>query len=83
MVNKIIFEELTKEEKILLLSAYDYDITKDNFIIDPNGNKIPSQEIPSKFLKLDEVVLTAGSLNIMDGTPTSISKFIREKVEQQ
>lgn len=82
MPHKVIFEELTKEEKILLLSAYDYDITEDEFVLDPNGNKIASQEIPSKFLKLDEVALTAGSLNIMDGTPSSISKFIREKVEQ-
>ncbi len=82
MPNKVIFEELNDKEKILLLSAYDFDVDKDNFVLDPNGNKIPSQEIPSKFLKLDEVALTSGSLKIMDGTPASISKFIREKVEQ-
>ena len=81
MVEKVKFEELTKEEKILLISAYDYDVTEDDYILDPYGNKIQSREIPSNFLKIDEVALTAGSLNIIDGTPTSISKFIRDKVE--
>ena len=77
---EIIFEELEKEEKKLLLKSFNYDVDPEGFILDYDGNRIPSKEIPNKFLDLDNSMLTPGSLNVLDGTPESISEFIREKL---
>ena len=81
MPKKIIFEELNIDERTLLLRAFDYDTDSNGFIVDSSGSKIPSKETPSKFLKVEEASLIPGSLEVIDGTPTSIAKFIREKVE--
>lgn len=80
MDKQIIFEKLERDEKIILLRAFDNDVDSEDYILDPNRNRIPSEEIPSKFLKLDEAAFVPGSLKIIDGSPTSISKFIRERV---
>ena len=80
MPKEIRFEELNKEERALLLSAFDYSTDKDGFVITPSGSKIPSAEIPGEFLKADNAALIPGSLKVIDGTPTAISQFIREKV---
>lgn len=76
--SEIRFEKLTKEEAVLLLSAFDYKVDAKGFILTPSGTKIRSEEIPGEFLKLDKVAITPGSIKIIDGSPTSISKFIRE-----
>ncbi|MGA3289759.1 MAG: hypothetical protein ABSD42_05925 [Candidatus Bathyarchaeia archaeon] len=81
MPKKIIFEELTKEERTLLLRAFDYNVDSEGYILDQTGSKIPSEEAPLEFLKVDNSTLIPGSLGVIDGTPTSISKFIRMKVE--
>ena len=81
MPQKIVFEELNKEERILLLRAFDYDVDSEDYVIDSYGSRIPSIEVPSKYLKVEESTLIPGSLEVIDGTPTAISKFIREKVE--
>lgn len=82
MVSEIIFEALEKKEKILLLKAFDFDVDEKEYILDSSGNKIPSQENPSEFLNIENAMLIPGSLEVIDGTPTSISKFIRERVTQ-
>lgn len=79
---KVVFEELSKEERALLLRVFDYDVDAEGFILSPTGSRIPSDERPSTFLRVDDTMFTPGSLVISDGTPTSISKFIREKVEK-
>ncbi len=81
MQGNVIFEELGKEERKLLLKAFDYDVDPKGYILDRSGAKIPSKEIPSTFLKVDDATLVHGSLKVIDGTPASISKFIREEVE--
>lgn len=81
MSKKIIFEELGKEERILLLKAFGYDVDLEGYIIDQTGLRISSKEVPSKFLRVEDSMLIPGSLEVVDGTPTSIAKFIREKVE--
>ncbi|MBU4300815.1 MAG: hypothetical protein ABIF85_03540 [Nanoarchaeota archaeon] len=81
MKKDIKFETLGKDEKIILLRAFDYDVDSEEYVLTPNGGRIPSAEIPTKFLKLEEAAFIPGSLNIIDGTPASISKFIRETVE--
>jgi hypothetical protein len=77
----VVFEELTKEETSLLLRTYGYDVDSEGFILAQSGNRIPSEELPSEFLKADTAALISGSLRPIDGSPTSISKFIREEVE--
>ena len=80
MAEKFKFMELNKDEKLLLLKAFDYDIDKQENVIDQSGNKIKSLETPNTFIKLDDAFLKPGSLEVTDGTPTSISKFIREQL---
>jgi len=75
------FEELGIPERTLLLRAFDYDVDEEGFILDPAGSRIRSEEIHYRFLKVEEAMIAPGSLQILDGTPTSISKYLREKVE--
>jgi hypothetical protein len=82
VTKKIIFEELGKEERTLLLRAFDYDVDSEGYVIDQTGSRIPSKEVPSEFLHVETSTLVPGSLEVIDGTPTSIAKFIREKVEK-
>ena len=81
MPKEIIFEELTKEEKVLILRAFEYDVDSKGNVMNPGGSKIPSKETPNTFLNLDNIALFPGSLNVVESTPASISKFIREKLE--
>ncbi len=75
------FKELGLEERKLLLSAYDYDVDEEGYIISPTGERIASEELPLKFLKVDSAMLIVGSLDVRDSSPTVISKFIRERIE--
>ncbi len=81
MPKKIVFEELSIEERTLLLRAFDYDVDSEGYILDQTGSKIPSEEVPSAFLRVENSTLIPGSLGVIDSTPTSIAKFIRMKVE--
>jgi hypothetical protein len=79
----IVFEELNKKEMKLLLSAYDYDIDSEGYILSPSGHRVPSEEQPAEFLHYKRVaIVPGGSLKPIDGSPTSISKFIREEFEE-
>ena len=78
MAKEVIFEELGKKEKIILLEAFDYDVDPSGFILNAAREKIPSKEIPNQHLNIENVALVPGTLNVIDGTPSSISKFIRE-----
>jgi len=80
MADQIKFEELSKKERTLLLKACDYDVDSEGYVLSPTGNRIPSNEIPYIFLRVENSMLIPGSLEVVDGTPTAISKFIREKV---
>ena len=81
MKKDIRFEELGKKEKALLLKAFDFDVDKQGYILSPNRNRIASEETPSQFIKIDEAAFVPGSLNVIEGTPTAISRFIIEHVE--
>jgi hypothetical protein len=81
MAKDIVFEQLNDDEMKLVLRAYDYDVDCEGFILSPSGCRIPSEEVPSEFLRATNVALIPGSLRPIDGSPTSISKFIREEVE--
>ena len=81
MAKEIVFEQLNEDEMKLLLRAYDYDVDGEGFILSPSRSRIPSEELPTEFLHKSKVALIPGSLKPIDGSPTSISKFIREEVE--
>ena len=82
MEKEIIFEELEERERILLLKAFDYDVNDSGFVLTPSGKQIPSKEFPGKFIHIKDATLVPGSLEVIDSTPTAISRFIREKVEK-
>lgn len=85
------FENLGIPERILLLRAFDYDVDDGGFILDPMGSRIRSDEDPQRYLNVEEAMIVSytgldllearRTLEVLDGTPTSISKFIR-KIEE-
>lgn len=75
------FEELGIEEKKLLLKAYDYDVNEDGVIIDSLLNEPLVSNDTKRQIKLNSASFLPGSLNIIDTTPLTISKFLREKIE--
>jgi hypothetical protein len=83
MARDLVFEQLAEDETKLLLRVFDYDVDDEGYILSPSGSRIPSDEIPSQFLRAKEAALVAGSLKPIDGSPTSISKLIREEVEER
>ncbi|MFH1802880.1 MAG: hypothetical protein ABH864_05540 [archaeon] len=81
MKKELIFEELGKNERTLLLRAFDYDVDGEGNVLDKNGKKITSNENPNKLIKAEFATLVPGSLEVIDGTPTALAKYLREKVE--
>ncbi len=87
------FEELGIPERALLLRAFDYDIDEEGFILDPKGSKIRSDEDPKKYLTVEEAMIVSytgidivdarRTLEVLDGTPTSVSKFLRRVEEAE
>ena len=73
--------EIPIKSREVLLWAYDYSVNEEGSIIDREGNRIHSQENPTDEIHIDEVLLVGGSLEVLDGTPTAISKYLREQVE--
>lgn len=80
VVSDIKFEQLGRDETILLLRAFDYELDLEGYVLTPSGSKIASKDYPNKFLKVEDIALTPGSLKVIDSSPDSISKFIREKI---
>ncbi|MCK5282244.1 MAG: hypothetical protein KAK00_02450 [Nanoarchaeota archaeon] len=81
-MSNVVFEELGEKEKSLLLKAFDYDVDDKGYILDSSGQKIRSEENHYSFLHIKGAGLMPGSLKVIDGTPTAISKFLRERVEE-
>ena len=79
---EILFETLEEAELKLLIRAYGYDIDTKGDILSPSGKKMQSEEMPSEYLNIKNVALVPGSLKPIDGSPTAISKFIREEIEE-
>ena len=79
------FKELRLAERILLLRAFDYNVNAMGQIVDPNGLVMLSDEDPNKCLSIEEVMIISwgrGSIEVSDGSPTAVSKFLR-KLEDQ
>ena len=83
MKKELIFDELGRNERTLLLRAFDYDVDSEGDVLDKNGKKIKSNENPNKSIKAEFATLVPGSLEIIDGTPTALAKYLREKIESE
>ena len=80
-MTELIIDELSREEKILLLKAFNYDIDEDDKIVNVDGSLVLSQEQPLQGIHIDHVMMVPGSLKILDGTATAVSKHLREIFE--
>ena len=81
MTKEILFDEINNDEKKLLLSAFDYGVDDSGNIYGASGDSLFSTENPKKALTLDNVALMPGSLEVIDGSPSSIALFLRERLE--
>ena len=75
------FQKLTDDEKKILLSAYDYSVDENGDIIDRSLNEKILSKITKKPLNIKKVALLGGSLIVTDSDPVTISKYLREKIE--
>lgn len=83
MTEQFKFEELQDNEKKVLLSAYDYGVDEDGDIVDLLlKEKIISKRTKAPF-NLKNVALLPGSLKIMDSDPLTISRYLREQIENE
>ncbi len=81
MVKKFEFEEISDEEKKLLLSAFDYHVDSEgNIIYSLLNTKVISKDTREP-LTLKNATFVNGSLKIIDSDPVTISRFLREEVE--
>ncbi len=83
MQKELVFEELGEKERILLLRAFNYDVDEEGYIITEAGKKIQSKENPKKFIQAKFAALVPGSLEVVDGTPTAISEYLRTRGKKE
>ena len=83
MKKEIIFEELGEKERVLLLRAFNYDVDEHGYVLTESGKRIQSKENPKKFIQAKFAVLIPGSLEVIDGTPTAISEYLRTRGEKE
>ncbi|HLC47204.1 MAG TPA: hypothetical protein VJI75_05755 [Candidatus Nanoarchaeia archaeon] len=75
------FQELTFEEKKVLLAAYNYDVDNDGIIIDSLLNEPIRSNTTGKPLTINNAAFISGSLKIIDSDPLTLARFLREKIE--
>ena len=75
------FQELSYEEKKILLSAYDYSIDENGGIIDRALNEKVLSKNTRTPLNIRNVALLSGSLVITDSDPVTLSRYLREYIE--
>jgi len=83
MEKEIVFEELGEKEKVLLLRAFNYDVDNEGYVLTESGKRIQSKENPKKFIQAKFAALIPGSLEVIDGTPTAISEYLRTRGEKK
>src|SRR3972149_3760365 len=79
---KFEFEELSDEEKKILLSAFGYLVDDEGNIIDSLDNSKIISQMTRKPLTIKDAALMPGSLKIIDSDPLTISRFLREEIEE-
>jgi hypothetical protein len=75
------FEEISDEQKKLLLSAFGYSVDQEGYIIDSLlARKVISQETRQPFT-LKNTTFVQGSLRLIDSDPLVVSRYLREEVD--
>ncbi|HLD15163.1 MAG TPA: hypothetical protein VJB94_01120 [Candidatus Nanoarchaeia archaeon] len=82
MKNEFQFEELSDDEKKILLSAFSYEVDREGNIIDVLLKEKVKSKITGKPLTIKDAALLPGSLKVIDSDPLTISRFIREEIEK-
>ena len=82
MEKKFEFEEISNDEKKLLLSAFGYHVDENGNIIDSLLNEKKISKITKEPFTLKNTTFVNGSLKMLDSDPLTISQFLREEVEK-
>jgi len=75
------FQELTDEEKKILLSAFNYNVDEDGNIIDSTLNEKVISKTSKNPINIKNVALLGGSLIVTDSDPLTLSRYLRERIE--
>ena len=75
------FQELTDDEKKILLSAFDYTVDEEGNIIDNTLNEKVISKTSKNPINIKNVALLGGSLIITDSDPLTLSRYLRERIE--
>ena len=75
------FETLSDAERTLLLSAFGYGVEENGDIIDRLMDEKIISQVTKKPLNLKDVALLSGSLKVTDSDPLTLSKYLRENIE--
>jgi hypothetical protein len=81
MKQEFVFEELSDDEKRVLLTAFGYQVDENRQIIDSLLREPVRSEITRKPLTLDNAAFLPGSLKVTDSDPLTISRYLRERIE--
>ncbi len=77
------FEELSDEAKKILLSAFGYEVNEEGHIIDALLKERVTSKNTREPLTIKNVALLPGSLRVVDADPLTISRYIREELENE
>ncbi len=77
------FEELSDEEKKILLSAFGYEVNEEGHIIDILLKDRVISKNTQEPLTIKNAALLPGSLRVIDADPLTISRYIREELENE
>ncbi len=75
------FAELTDDEKKVLLSAHGYGVDEEGRIYDTLLKENIISNRTNQPLTLKDAAFMPGSLKIIDSDPLTISRYLREKIE--
>ena len=75
------FQELKDDEKKILLSAFDYSVDEEGNIIDNTLNEKVLSKASKNPINIKNVALLGGSLIVTDSDPLTLSRYLRERIE--
>ncbi len=81
--NEFKFEELSDEAKKILLSAFGYEVNEEGHIIDVLLKDRVISKNTREPLTIKNAALLPGSLKVVDSDPLTISRYIREELENE
>ena len=83
IMKEIEFQELTNDEKKVLLSAFNFVVDERGFIYDALLNEKVVSKANGKPFTINNVAMITGSLHLINSDPVSLSRYIREELENE